>query len=77
MKCIDSLELPLTPNFLRFRGKSAWCFPIRELPNSEIKLLFKRMADKVISDKIAAQKKRGAKEIVCPPKTVFNLSSSI
>lgn len=56
MKYIDFLELPQVPNFLRFKGKKEFCFPIRNLPDNEIKLLFKRMAEKAIARKKGKEK---------------------
>jgi hypothetical protein len=55
MKLLDFLELPRTPRFLRFKGKTNFCFPIWDLPNKDIHTLFRRMAAKVIEEKTAVQ----------------------
>jgi hypothetical protein len=57
MKHIDFLELPIHPNFLRFKGKTDFCFPIWDLPDAEIKTLFRRMAEQVILEKTNHLKK--------------------
>lgn len=55
MKHLDFLELPHLPNFLRFKANPEASFPISQLPDSEIRLLFKRMGEKAIQKKKAAQ----------------------
>ena len=51
MKEIDFLELPRCPNFLRFKDKKDFCFPIWQLSDRQIKELYNRMAKKTIEEK--------------------------
>lgn len=44
----DFLELPQLPKYLRFKHTSDLSFPIHELPDKDIRLLFKKMAEKTI-----------------------------
>lgn len=44
MKHLDFLKLPHLPNYLRFKTNDNTTFPIDELPDTEIKELYRRMA---------------------------------
>lgn len=48
MSYLDFLELPMLPKYLRFKGQKDCSFPIRELPDKDIRLMFKKMAEKTI-----------------------------
>ena len=70
MRHIDFLETPIHPNFLRFKGKKDYCFPIWDLPNKEIHMLFERVAKEVIQEKRDKSIKIAPKESqVCGPTT--------